>query len=350
MKRTGKDVLCETCGISLYIYPHRFKNKHHTCSQRCSGVLSSKLHSKKVEVPCQTCGKSVFYKQSHFKQIKNYTCSRQCRNELIKVLGIYKGKNNPRALKFNPIEKFFWNKLQDLEYRASVKKIDFDLTHEYMMQLYDKQNKLCYYSSYPLNINTSGRAKFDTLSVDRIDSNKGYTKDNIVYCLNSINMFKAHHDVKDIITVMNYIHMKASKNINLKIKSLNKDSKLPSKNSLYNAGYDLYTNRIEDCGHYLKIYSGISIEPPTNYYMMLVPRSSAHKYGLTLYNNLGIIDQNFRGEIVGLFLKTNNFIMPEIGSRLMQLIPQEQIQVTFQEVQSLSETERGDSGFGSSGK
>lgn len=137
----------------------------------------------------------------------------------------------------------------------------------------------------------------------------------------------------------------------VKVKKLFPDSKIPTSENAGNAGYDLYVHRVEDYGNYLKVYSGISIEPKVGVYMMLVPRSSAHKLGLTLYNNLGIIDNSYRGEIIAVFLKTENFKdLPEIGSRLTQLIPQKQIWLDIEEVDNLSDTQRGVGGFGSTGK
>lgn len=139
--------------------------------------------------------------------------------------------------------------------------------------------------------------------------------------------------------------------IPVKIKKLFPDAKVPTSDNEGNAGYDIYVHRIEDCGNYLKVYSGIAIEPEVGIYMMLVPRSSAHKLGLTLYNNLGIIDNSYRGEIIALFLKTEDFkVLPEIGSRLAQLIPQKQSWLKIEEVIELSNTDRGSGGFGSTGK
>ena len=59
---------------------------------------------------------------------------------------------------------------------------------------------------------------------------------------------------------------------------------------------------------------------------------------------------NYTGEIIGIFYKTNDYKGINIGDRLMQLIPQEFIKVDFQEVDELSQTDRNESGFGSSGR
>lgn len=134
----------------------------------------------------------------------------------------------------------------------------------------------------------------------------------------------------------------------VKIKKLFDDSQLPTKGHLTDTGYDLYVHRVEDSGNFIKIYTGVAIQPESGYWFMLAPRSSSHKKGLSLYNNIGIIDNSYTGEIVGVFYKTKDYKeLPKKGDRLLQLIPQELIQAEFVEADQLSETERGDGGFGS---
>jgi len=100
---------CEVCNKEFKITPSRLqKNKHHTCSNFCSGKLASELHNSKVEVKCVVCHKQIFYKLSAFKQVKNHTCSRSCSNKN-KALR-FKGSSNPKSLKLNEFEKIFWDK------------------------------------------------------------------------------------------------------------------------------------------------------------------------------------------------------------------------------------------------
>jgi dUTP pyrophosphatase len=135
-----------------------------------------------------------------------------------------------------------------------------------------------------------------------------------------------------------------------RFKLLALDAKGPYQALVTDAGYDLFTHKIEDCGEFIKVYTGIAIEPPPGIFFLLVPRSSAHKRGLTLYNNVGIIDNLYRGEIIGLMLKTSTYLEPpEVGSRLLQLVPQVQPTLYWQEKEELSDTVRGIGGFGHSG-
>jgi dUTP pyrophosphatase len=348
-REAKREVNCETCNKVFYITPSRYrKNKHHTCSLVCSGKLSSKLHSKKIVTNCKACNKEIYYKKSHFKQILNPTCSTECSAKIRSVM--IKGSNNPNAKNLNKLEKYFYNRCRTLKDRAKVRNMEFDLDYKFLMELYDKQKGKCYYSGLELNINKSSEVEYNTMSVDRMNTKKGYTKNNIVLCLNSINMFKAHHDLDNIKKVFKAIMLKEQDNINVNIKKLYPDAKLPYKKSIFDAGSDLYVHRFEDCGQYIKIYTGIAIEPDQSYYFFLANRSSTFKKGLMLYNNLGIIDQNYRGEIIATMYKTDDYEGIKVGDRLVQLVPQRQINTTFIEVNELSETDRNEKGFGSSGQ
>lgn len=350
--KLGKNVNCETCNIEFYVSPGRLKNKHHTCSKKCQGKFSSELKSTKIKTKCQTCNVDIFYKPSHFKQIKHYTCSNLCRSKLMKT--VTRGVNNSNFKNLTEIERFFWNKVKDYKHRSECKGIPFDLDYNFLLDLYNRQNGNCYYSKLPMKFKSDEGSKnrgadYNTISLDRLDSNVGYIKDNVVWSLNCINMFKGQHSIEDIKKVMKAIMLNESKDVKVRIKLLYPDSKLPTSNSPFNAGYDVYTHRFEDCGNYIKVYTGISIQPEGNFYFMLTPRSSLYKSGLTMYSNLGIIDMNYTGEIIGIFYKTSDYKGINIGDRLLQLIPQEFLKINFEEVEELSTTDRGHGGFGSSG-
>ena len=170
-------------------------------------------------------------------------------------------------------------------------------------------------------------------------------------CINCVNMLKGNYDIAVIKQIFKGIFNKErkEKEMNLKIKKLHEDSQELSYNN-ENAGIDVYTHSVEDCGNYLKIHTGISIEPDPGFFTYLVPRSSIYKQGLMMYNSIGIIDNSYRGEIIGILHKTKDFKdIPEKGTRLMQLVVQTQISVNLQITNTLSESVRGENGFGSSG-
>jgi dUTP pyrophosphatase len=83
--------------------------------------------------------------------------------------------------------------------------------------------------------------------------------------------------------------------------------------------------------------------------MALYPRSSITKRGVMLGNSVGLIDNGYTGEIIAIFNKININACIKEGDRVVQLVPLKMPFVDFIEVDELSETNRGDKGFGSSG-
>lgn len=98
--------------------------------------------------------------------------------------------------------------------------------------------------------------------------------------------------------------------------------------------------------------TGIAIELPLGYAALVVPRSGlAIKHGITLVNAPGLIDSNYRGEIGAIIANMDPHEAFEIkrGDRIAQLMIIAVEQPEFAVVETLSETERGAGGFGSSG-
>jgi dUTP pyrophosphatase len=142
---------------------------------------------------------------------------------------------------------------------------------------------------------------------------------------------------------------------NIKIKLLNENAKVPTRGSEKAAGYDLHaatTKPIEIGAHNVeKIGTGISIELPENTFGAIFARSGlATKKGLRPANCVGVIDSDYRGEcIVALRNDTDEEMIIEAGERIAQLVIMPFIPVDFTVVDELSDTERGDGGFGSTG-
>lgn len=94
------------------------------------------------------------------------------------------------------------------------------------------------------------------------------------------------------------------------------------------------------------------IELPIGYEAQVRPRSGlAYKHGLTVLNSPGTIDADYRGEVKVLLVNlSNNPYTVQPGERIAQVIVARHEQVTWQEVDTLSETTRGAGGYGSTGK
>lgn len=142
----------------------------------------------------------------------------------------------------------------------------------------------------------------------------------------------------------------------LKIKKMRDNAILPTRGDAEAAGIDLYacidgsTTLIP--GATAMIPSGIACEFPEGYFGLVFPRSSVGtKRHLILANTAGVIDNSYRGEILMAFTNTgtqNQTIEP--GDRLAQMILLPYVTYNIVETDTLSETERGSGGFGSTGK
>lgn len=119
------------------------------------------------------------------------------------------------------------------------------------------------------------------------------------------------------------------------------------------AGLDLYI--IEDInfspGETKPIKLGIACEPKDGKSYYLMPRSSISKTPLRMSNSIGLIDGGYRGEIMAFCdnIKDYNFSLKK-GQRLFQLVAHDCSQISFQLEENLSDTSRGNKGFGSTGK
>lgn len=142
---------------------------------------------------------------------------------------------------------------------------------------------------------------------------------------------------------------------NIKVKKLNKYAKLPTRGSENAAGYDLYAATTESINvlprSTVKIGTGLSFELPKGTFAAIFARSGlATKHGLRPANCVGVCDSDYRGEyIVAIHndLDTTQIIQPQ--ERIAQMILLPYIEMQFNEVEELSDTERGAGGFGSTG-
>jgi len=142
-------------------------------------------------------------------------------------------------------------------------------------------------------------------------------------------------------------------NINIVNKS---DNQLPKYETIASAGMDLRANNEQDI--VLKplqrelIPTGLFIELPVGYEAQIRPRSGlAFKYGITVLNTPGTIDADYRGEIKVILVNLSNedFIIKK-GERICQMIIAKHEQVKLNLVDKLTETVRGEGGFGHTGK
>lgn len=139
----------------------------------------------------------------------------------------------------------------------------------------------------------------------------------------------------------------------VKVKKLTPDAVVPSYSKIGDAGMDLtITREIENTSFSVSYGFGIAMEIPKGFVGLVFPRSSVRNQDLILSNCVGVIDSGYRGELQATFKKTNGLdsIKYKVGERGAQIVILPYPTIYMTEVPELSNTERGEGGFGSTGK
>lgn len=140
----------------------------------------------------------------------------------------------------------------------------------------------------------------------------------------------------------------------LLIQRLDPGLPLPSRAKPGDAGMDLYARIDADLapGQRLLIPNGIVIALPVGYVALAVPRSGfALKQGGTLLNSPGVIDAGYRGEVASIVYNSGDSTLHITrGDRIAQLLVLQLPELRVTEVESLPGSQRGDGGFGSTGR
>jgi dUTP pyrophosphatase len=152
----------------------------------------------------------------------------------------------------------------------------------------------------------------------------------------------------------------------VRIKKLSELAVIPSYAKDGDAGMDVIaTSIISDTPTQITYGLGIALEIPKGFVGLVFPRSSIRKTGLQLSNSVGVIDSGYRGELQATFnklfggeamydemkvkeIQPNDFY--KVGDRVAQIMIIPHPPIEFEEVDELSDTERGEGGFGSTGK
>jgi dUTP pyrophosphatase len=135
----------------------------------------------------------------------------------------------------------------------------------------------------------------------------------------------------------------------VKIKKLHKDAVIPKYAKDGDAGMDLTAVEVAADGGTITYKTGIAVEIPRWHVGLLFPRSSVYKTGQRLTNCVGVIDSGYRGEIMMKFTLSPYQREYNIGDRVGQLIIMPYPKIEFEEVEELSKSARGNTGYGSTG-
>lgn len=142
----------------------------------------------------------------------------------------------------------------------------------------------------------------------------------------------------------------------IKYKRLSEKAVAPVRAHKSDAGFDLTVSRIttelNECGQLVLVYhTDLAFEIPEGYYGQLMTRSSISKKSLRLTTSSSVIDSGYRGEVTAKFMSTTD-VVPAVyqeGERFAQLLILPLPEVEFVEADELTESDRGEGGFGSTG-
>lgn len=147
--------------------------------------------------------------------------------------------------------------------------------------------------------------------------------------------------------------------MNIKVKRMCEKAKLPTRGSEKAAAYDVYAclpdkNALVTIMPHqtMLIGTGLRMAPPKGFYVGVYARSGlSSKEGLRPANCVGVIDEDYRGEyLVAVHNDSEVTRSVKHGDRIAQILLQKRYDMDFEEVDELDKTERGDGGFGSTGK
>jgi dUTP pyrophosphatase len=148
---------------------------------------------------------------------------------------------------------------------------------------------------------------------------------------------------------------KEQNKMQVRIKKLSPEAVIPTYAKDGDAGMDLVATSMKFDGTQITYGTGLAMEIPEGFVGLVFPRSSIRKTDLSLSNSVGVIDSGYRGEIQATFnqrslsSQSGSFVYG-VGDRIMQIIIIPHPPIEFKEVDELTNTERGEGGFGSTGK
>lgn len=172
-------VQCTHCKL-VFDKPKREENNRHRCPQIVNG--------KKYCVCCKEQKEPIEFAPSNATVDKLKRVCRICTRT-------YESNNKEKLYgqkllrRKDSLRSFLSVRLGNTKNRAIKKQMQFDLDLSFLEELYAKQDGKCYYSGIPLNLSNNA-CRHDSLSTDRLDPIKGYTKGNVVFCSFSINSLK----------------------------------------------------------------------------------------------------------------------------------------------------------------
>lgn len=353
---------CEECGNVFYV-PHWRGNAKYCCRE-----CSDKAKIAKNNLVCTNCGKQFHEKPSlmnRHKRTCGYFCCKECFNEYRKTW--FRGANNHQyGLKGNLNSSFKGDEIYNLNnnivdirvychqhpYADSAGRV---LKHRLIVE----QNANLFDERYFIKIDGKRYLKQD-IDVHHKNFNHDDNRIENLEPMTRAEHTSLHNTQKEIIRdkkgrIVSVIDHTPRI---IKIKKLFDGVNIPQKQHIGDAAFDVFTpKQIEIHKGRNLIPLGFAIELPKGYAALIRSRSGFSLKGMESSDGerhdadviTGLIDENYRGE-VGVIIKSDEDFVLDKGIRIGQMLPYKVPNVEFVEVDELGESERGTSGYGSTGK
>lgn len=190
--------VCESCGL-VTNKRLRESNRKHICKTIIDG--NKKCFKCKTFKPVEEFSKNRSTIDGYQK------CCKECFANYDSVKSNYKKKND--TLKTD-LMVYLRNKTSSLERKCKIKNLDFDLDKNFLYEMYLKQEGKCFFTDIEIKHNI-GCHQYDSISVERLDPNLGYVKNNVVLSSFSINSFKGMMNEDEFKKYLNLIIPKLEK-------------------------------------------------------------------------------------------------------------------------------------------
>lgn len=194
---------CKKCGEVLPLSYFKKYSKitdgryYHALCRSCENEELISENWKDGLLKCHICGE--YFPEESFQKHNNYSY----RNNRDKRCGKCKSKQNKKARENysdeQKLDKIILTRFLEAKARAEKKQIDFDLTIDFLKELFFKQKQQCDISKIKMTYELDSGRINTNLSLDRIDSSKGYTKDNIHLVCMAINQMKSDLDIETLL-------------------------------------------------------------------------------------------------------------------------------------------------------
>lgn len=192
---------CKSClsahNKNLYNYKSKYKCK------KCSDTDSNNFYTSNVKV-CKKCI-SITNKNLYLKHQGQFPNSVLTEEEVLEKL-YRKNLNSREYSKYWQQKNLFRFRVSAARHRCKKKKLPFDITEDFIKELWNKQNGKCYYSGIDMIIDK--RNTPHSMSLDRKDSAKGYTQDNVVLTSFAINTMKLNFSISEFLEIIKALYIK----------------------------------------------------------------------------------------------------------------------------------------------